>query len=282
MRRLAPQANKPEDWGERATLALPSGPVSYVIYRSRRRTVGFAIEPGGALVVTAPWRMALPDVEAMVRSNARWVTKHCSLAQTVQLAEAIAYTTGDRIPWLGGSLELVHVTPAHSSQSQPGQLLLFTPIDDPTPGGQAPGLVPTVTRLGQQLRVEGTGLTAQTVRDLIADWFGIQAANAFPPVVAHYAQRIGHPVKAVQIHGKLREWGSCTADGIIRLNWRLLLGPPAYAEYVAAHEVCHLIHKHHKPAFWKCLGTLFPAAREIRRELKLKGETLHLPPVRER
>ena len=71
-------------------------------------------------------------------------------------------------------------------------------------------------------------------------------------------------------------WGSCSSDGAIRYSWRLILAPPAVLSATVAHEVAHLVHLDHSPAFHAEVARLFgrtPIAE--RRWLKSHGTALH-------
>ena len=70
-------------------------------------------------------------------------------------------------------------------------------------------------------------------------------------------------------------WGSCTADGNLMLSWRLAMAPDAVADYVAAHEVAHLIRMDHSPAFWALVASLVPDWKRHRSWLHREGASLH-------
>ena len=53
-------------------------------------------------------------------------------------------------------------------------------------------------------------------------------------------------------------WGSLGRDGVVRVHWRLVQAPVAALEYVVAHEVAHLVRRHHGPEFWAALGRTLP------------------------
>lgn len=55
-----------------------------------------------------------------------------------------------------------------------------------------------------------------------------------------------------------QRWGSCGRDGVIRVHWQLAQAPSAAFEYVVAHELVHLAHRNHSPAFWATLARLLP------------------------
>ena len=72
--------------------------------------------------------------------------------------------------------------------------------------------------------------------------------------VGDYAARAGVSIASVSVGDAASRWGSCSSEGSIRLNWRLILAPPEVRRYVVAHEVAHRVHLNHGPAF-KALET---------------------------
>lgn len=70
-------------------------------------------------------------------------------------------------------------------------------------------------------------------------------------------------------------WGSCTAQGLISLSWRLVMAPPEVLRYVAIHELCHIRHHDHGPRFWKLVARQMPDFESHRRWLREHGPSLH-------
>jgi hypothetical protein len=98
-----------------------------------------------------------------------------------------------------------------------------------------------------------------------------------------YAERHGprHGLvsSAVRVRNQKHLWGSCTAKGVIYLNWRLIFAPRAVFEYVVVHELCHLRVRNHQSAFWRLVGEVLPGYRRERRWLKDNGHLLTLLPI---
>ena len=69
-------------------------------------------------------------------------------------------------------------------------------------------------------------------------------------------------LRGMRISDQKRMWGTCGKDGIITIHWHLVQAPSAAMEYVVAHEVCHVKHRHHDPAFWRTLASGMPDWRE--------------------
>jgi predicted metal-dependent hydrolase len=92
-----------------------------------------------------------------------------------------------------------------------------------------------------------------------------------------YARKLGVKLPDVKLSEQKRVWGTCGKDGVIRINWQLIHAPLAVLEYVVAHEVVHLLHRHHGDAFWEALGSIMPDWRE--RKATLESWEASLPPL---
>jgi predicted metal-dependent hydrolase len=74
--------------------------------------------------------------------------------------------------------------------------------------------------------------------------------------------------KKVFIKNSRSRWGSCSSRGNLNFNYRVVLLPPELADYVVAHELCHLIHFNHSKDFWAEVERAVPQWRALRSELK--------------
>lgn len=109
-------------------------------------------------------------------------------------------------------------------------------------------------------------------------WLQAEARAALAADLAHYCARAGQEVPDLALSGAQRRWGSCSANGTIRINWRLIMAPDMVRRSVVAHEVAHLVHFDHSPAFHAFLGDLFEGSvAEANRWLKAHGRSLYGP-----
>lgn len=91
----------------------------------------------------------------------------------------------------------------------------------------------------------------------------------------YFAKRLQVKVNRVTIKDVQTRWGSCSIQGNLNYNWRLVFAPDIILEYVCAHEVAHLVHMNHSTAFWAVVETLYPDHREARQWLKQHGSSLY-------
>jgi predicted metal-dependent hydrolase len=89
-----------------------------------------------------------------------------------------------------------------------------------------------------------------------------------------YAAMVGCPFTRLTLRDPRSRWGSCTADGALMYSWRLVMAPPDVLDYVAAHEVAHLVEMNHSPAFWGVVARLRPDWQTQRDWLRGQGGAL--------
>ncbi len=90
-----------------------------------------------------------------------------------------------------------------------------------------------------------------------------------------YAQLLGRDYSKLTLRDTRSRWGSCTSEGGLMYSWRLVMAPPEVLNYVAAHEVAHLVEMNHSPAFWQVVTDLYGPWETQRRWLQTKGTSLH-------
>lgn len=109
---------------------------------------------------------------------------------------------------------------------------------------------------------------------LARDWLIGRAGRVLAWRLNRLARRFGHAPSHFALSDARTQWGSCTRRGHIRLNWRLAQAPLALIDYVAAHELAHLVHLDHSPRFWARVAELCPDALARRTELRRMGDSL--------
>lgn len=108
----------------------------------------------------------------------------------------------------------------------------------------------------------------------LTDWLKSEAEADLVRQSAVHAGRLGVVVKAVKMREQKSRWGSCSSSGNINYNWRLILAPPFVLDYVAAHEVAHLVEMNHSAAFWATVKRTLPDMERGRAWLKAHGRQL--------
>ncbi|ODT36537.1 MAG: hypothetical protein ABS55_05880 [Lautropia sp. SCN 70-15] len=221
---------------------LGGHPVAWELRRARRRTIGFMIDHRG-LRVSAPRWVTLSEIERALVEKADWVLR--KLAEWREHAarrERLAPRWED-----GAPLRLLGRT--------------LTMRIDARVGG--------VALAGEELLVGlPAGAGPEQFRDIVQSWLQQRAREVFAERIPVFSERLGRAPARWTISSARTRWGSCSADGSIRLNWRLVHFPLEIVDYVIAHELAHLREMNHSPRFWSTVGSLFPEFERARDWLK--------------
>lgn len=108
----------------------------------------------------------------------------------------------------------------------------------------------------------------------VAAYLKVRARDRLAAASDFYAAQIGRQVAKISLRDTRSRWGSCTHQGDLMYNWRLIMAPPAVLDYVAAHEVAHMVEMNHSDAFWAVVARLYPDWQVQRVWLKRHGGSL--------
>lgn len=100
------------------------------------------------------------------------------------------------------------------------------------------------------------------------------AEKIIAPLAREKAKQIGKSVADIGFRDTTSRWGSCSSDGKLSFSWRLIFAPIEVIDYVVAHEVAHLAHFDHSPAFWALCRDLSKDYTSGKHWLKLNGQQL--------
>ncbi|MCU0907748.1 MAG: M48 family metallopeptidase [Rhodobacteraceae bacterium] len=133
----------------------------------------------------------------------------------------------------------------------------------------APGRVPVLA--DDTLALPGV---AADVPRRLAQLLRLRARDALAGACDRHAAAVGRRYSALVLRDTRSRWGSCSAEGRLMFSWRLAMAPPTVLDYVAAHEVAHLVRMDHSAAFWKVVAGLCPAYPTHRAWLRRDGSAL--------
>jgi predicted metal-dependent hydrolase len=229
--------------------------VSSIPYRIRRsdraRRARIVVDADGVEVVV-PRRMALRHVEPFVAEKQRWIERTLQSYEAAKReAPGALLADGGHVPYLGEQLEL-------DVRVEPGRVR------------------PHVARRGERLVVKVGQGGRESLADALERWYRKRARQEIEPRLDAATARAGTTWTRLSIRGQRTRWASCSQDGAMSFNWRLLLAPAATLDYVVEHEVAHLEVLDHSQRFWRLLARRAPDYREHERWLRLNGHTLTL------
>ncbi len=130
---------------------------------------------------------------------------------------------------------------------------------------------------GRSARLTDTAIAAPQGREgpAIEALLKRLARDHLAAAVDRHATVLGRAPGRIRLRDPRSRWGSCSAQGNLMFSWRLILAPPDVLDYVAAHEVAHLQHMDHSPAFWSTVVALYGDHKPQRAWLRREGASLH-------
>jgi predicted metal-dependent hydrolase len=235
-------------------IALATCDVAYAFRRAKRRTIGMVIGPDG-LEVSAPRWVTVGEIESTLHEKADWIVRKLVEMQEHQrrLGEArIQWCDGVVLRYLGASLQVVLDSSAALKKNS-AQL--------ETLGSESPASF--VLRIGLPITA-----SPEQIRDATQAWLMRRAKELFAERLDYFAPRLGVAWKRLSLSSASTRWGTASADGAIRLNWRLIHHKLDVIDYVVAHELSHLKVMDHSPQFWDTVKSVMPDYPKRRRVLR--------------
>jgi predicted metal-dependent hydrolase len=109
----------------------------------------------------------------------------------------------------------------------------------------------------------------------VLDYLKREARKELQKASLYYAQALGVKVRRLSIRDQSSRWGSCTSAGSLSFSWRLILAPSRVLDYLAAHEVAHLVEMNHSAKFWRLVRRICPDHEAAKAWLDAHGADLH-------
>lgn len=240
---------------ESGSVQFGDSAIDYTVVRSRKRrkTIEIALDPERGVVVAAPLRVSKKEINELVVRRADWIIRR--MGRWPSTEERRQFITGELLPLLDVEIQL-SVERHKSSRVH-------------------------VASREQELRVSlPEGLDEEARRDAVrmalTRWYQDQAREWITERLAYWAKVAGYSPKSVLVRSQRKRWGSCSADGTLRINWRIVMAPADLADYVLVHELAHVRVKNHSSDFWAEVSRLMPDHKLRRKRLGEIGQSLNL------
>lgn len=244
-----PSPQSPDPGGSTGTrkrqILIQDQVLEYELRRSKRRSIGFLIADEG-LRITAPRWVTLADIEQAIVEKQHWIINKLREKRTLankRMQATMRWEDGARLPYLGSHLTL---RIAHQGRSaiqhdvELGILHISLPPD----------------------------FEEQQLKDRVQSWLQQEAKRIFLQRMPIFAQRLGVSYHSMSLSSAGTRWGSCTSQGKIRLNWRLIHFSLAIIDYVVAHELSHLREMNHSADFWATVESIYPEYEHAKQQLR--------------
>jgi len=196
------------------------------------------------VILTMPPRGTIRQARTFAEKHGGWIA-----ARLGRLPEPTPFANGVAVPLRGVPHRIVHRPSARGTvwteTGASGELMLCV-------AGEAP-------HIGRRVR----------------DYLRREAKRDLKNASLRYAKEFGVSVTRVTVRDQSSRWGSCSTTGVLSFSWRLILAPSHILDYLAAHEVAHLVEMNHSPRFWRLVQRLCPDHKGARAWLDAHGTDLH-------
>jgi len=238
------RTSNPPPAAEQRSIQLAGTPITYTLKRSnKRRSIGLRIDDRG-LTVNIPLRASEKWLNSVLNDKADWVIAKLGSWYSNRKEKQL-WQEGEKIAFRGERLTL-RIVP--SLFNTPAQLR------------------------GEQLYLHVTDITDEAkIEKAVTKWYRDEAVRVFQECVAHYSPLMSVSPKQIKLSSARTQWGSCTIQGVVRLNWHLVKMPLHLIDYVVVHELAHLIEMNHSAAFWRVVESACPDYSKCRTELRSHG-----------
>ena len=219
---------------------LPGDPSVAITLRKSRASRRFSLRVSrldGRVTLSMPVRAAEAEAMAFAVGQADWIRRALARATPI-----LTVGVGSVFPFEG---RMLTVAAAQVRVPRVEGDVILVPAGD----GRAAGRVAAFLKLAARQRLQGA--------------------------CERYAGQVVRPFRKITLRDTRSRWGSCAADGSLMFSWRLIMAPAEVLDYVAAHEVAHLVEMNHAPEFWAVVPGLMPDYARHRRWIRTHGAGLH-------
>lgn len=238
-----------------STLNYGTTKIDYTLYSEQRTDVKISVSLENGVEVHAPSKLDPDQINLLLEKKAAWIYRKIKSIHEIEVAiQPLEMVSGEKIPYLGRRYRLK----VHRRQVNDAEFFFYQ--------GR---FVATVPENWPDDRVQ------VILEDKLITWYRKQAEKKLQHRLAHYQTFFQNQPTSARIRTQHKRWGTCTPDGNIYINWRLIMAPLKVFDYVVVHELAHLTVPDHSPAFWEHVKMVMPDY-EVRREwLRVNGMGLH-------
>lgn len=221
-----------------------------------KNDVSISVEWLDGIQVIAPSSIEDAQLDTIIRKKAPWILdKWDSFNQIHNPTLPREFLSGEKIPYLGRNYRLkVNKEDVNSAQLMfhQGKFILTIPND-----------------ISDEQRV-------QLAKDTFKEWYIQHGKQKINERLDIYSAKLNLYPKRVIIKDQKTRWGSCTSNGDIILNWRIIMAPVSILDYLLVHELVHLEYRNHSTDYWNLVRSVFPDFEARKKWLRLNGPSLTL------
>lgn len=221
-----------------------------VIRTDRKRSASIYLE-NEVVKVRVPRFLSEQRIRELITRRTPWITKQIAKALERPIIKPKEYVSGETFPYLGRNYRLKVVKGNETSMKLKGGYFCATTL---TNGASA----------------------NETIRSLLISWYRHRAETRLSETTDRLARIVGVRPTSIKVRDYKSRWGSCSNNGDISYNWRVILAPRGIVDYVVVHELCHLLEQNHSPRYWKHVERYIPDWKDCRKWLRTYSDSLSI------
>lgn len=224
-----------------------NGIVAEIKRTNRIKSATITVEEGKVCVVV-PRQLENERITKLLKDKNRWIKEKIALHRDAQPKSSKQFVSGESFSYLGRNYRLK----VHQGNYLPIKL--------------SHGRFTITLRAGAD--------NPDLIQDSLLSWYKQHAELKLKEKAKRYSKMMGVKFNSVALKDYKSRWGSCSVEGDITFNWKIIMAPNRIVDYVVVHELCHLIHHDHSPKFWREVERIMPNYAECKDWLKQYGANL--------
>jgi predicted metal-dependent hydrolase len=214
------------------------------LIRSHRRTLSIEISPEAEIIVRAPMRMPSSIIEQFIRDKQYWIIQKLELVKKKHIHKQKEFLDGEKFLYLGKEIELrISDEKVSALRIEDGCFIL-----------------------NQKYQ--------KRAKKVFTVWYRGEAFRVISERVKVYSHQYNIKHSEIKLSNASGRWGSCSPNGNLNFNWRLIMAPMEVIDYVIVHELAHIEIKNHSKRFWIKVESIIPSYKICRRWLKDHGSRM--------
>ena len=219
-----------------------------VVRSTRRRKTSSIIISNGLVKVVVPDQISDFTIKELINKRMPWIRKKLQDESNITPVIVKEYIDGENFTYLGNNYQL---------KSFVGSMSFVKVTSD-------------------SIYVSLPMKSKENIKNLLEHWYEEKAIEILTEKTNSYAKIIGVSPTKISVGDFKSKWGSCSIEGKISYNWKIIIAPHKILDYVVIHELCHMLEHNHSKEYWRHVKTYCNDFKECRKWLKLNGRDLAL------
>lgn len=199
--------------------------------------------------IDAPFFLTKNLIDQLIYKKINWIKKQLVIQEKKFLINKKKYVDGDYFFYLGKKYKLkIIISKKNCANIQDSYLIV------------------NIRNISNTLQIKKN----------IEKWFREKSLNYFEEQTYYFAKKNNLNVNAIKVREYKARWGSCSTNGDISFNWKLIMAPPWIIQYVIIHELIHIKEHNHSTKYWEHVRSIYPNIKDAKEWLMYNGQNLNI------